>query len=117
NQGNIKYAELEKDQAKSRLDHLWVGVENEVVAAYQNLNSTIQFYIQIKPDYEQELDQLLLAYRQNLLDRNVSLVEYLDFLNAYMQNKSILNETKKSLADKMEELNYSVGADLVKYRN
>ncbi len=117
NQGNIKYAELEKDQAKSRLDHLWVGVENEVVAAYQNLNSTIQFYNQIKPDYEQELDQLLLAYRQNLLERNVSLVEYLDFLNAYMQNKSILNETKKSLADKMEELNYSVGADLVKYRN
>ncbi|MCH8491068.1 MAG: TolC family protein [Oceanicaulis sp.] len=114
NQGNIKVAKIGKEQSQILLQQMDLSIENEVVLAYQNLINAIQFLNQIEPDYEAELDNLLTSYTKNFTDRNISLLEYLDFMDAYLGNKKIILEAGKDVNEKTEELNYSVGMDLIK---
>lgn len=114
NQGNIRYANLGIEQSKIRFEQQTLSVTNEIVLAWQNLNASIQFYESIEPDYEKTLDDLLNAYTKNFTNRNMSLLEYLDFLDAYLENKKIILEAVKEVNDKAEELNFSVGTDLIK---
>ena len=72
------------------------------------------FFNQIEPDYEVTLDELLISYTRNFTDRNMSLLEYLDFLDAYLENKKIILEAGKKVNKKVEELNYTIGMDLIK---
>lgn len=112
NQGNIKHAQLEAQQAQTLLAHQNEKVESEVVLAYQNLTGTLDFFSKIEDGYEDSLDELLQAYTRNLINRNVSLLEFLDFTDAYLKNKTILLGALKSVNDKIEELNYAAGTDV-----
>ncbi|PKQ65959.1 TolC family protein [Raineya orbicola] len=114
NQGNIRYAKLGIEQSKIRYEQQNLTITNEIVLSWQNLNAAIQFYESIEPDYEKTLDDLLNAYTKNFTNRNMSLLEYLDFLDAYLENKKIILEAGKEVNDKAEELNFSVGTDLIK---
>lgn len=112
NQGNIKAAKIGRDQAKLLFQHKDQSIESETVLAYQNLRNALHFYSQIEPDYEHSLDELLSSYTRNLTGRNISLLEYLDFMEAYLENKKIILEAGKELNDKAEELNFAIGQDI-----
>lgn len=114
NQGNIQYAQLGIEQSKIRYQLQTININNEIVSAWQNLNTSIQFYESIEPNFEKSLDDLLSAYTKNYINRNISLLEYLDFLDAYMENKKIILQAGKEVNDKAEELNFFVGMDLIK---
>lgn len=113
NQGNIKHARIGIEQSKILYDQKALSVENEIVLAYQNLVSSIQFFESIEADYEKTLDELLDAYTKNFTNRSISLLEYLDFIDAYLENKKIILEAGKDVNEKAEELNYSMGKDVV----
>jgi cobalt-zinc-cadmium efflux system outer membrane protein len=114
NQGNIRHASFGIEQSKIRYEQQALNVTNEIALAWQNLNASIQFFESIEPDYEKSLDDLLNAYTKNFTNRNMGLLEYLDFLDAYLENKKIILEAEKEVNDKAEELNFSVGIDLIK---
>lgn len=113
NQGNIKYAETGMEIAKIENEFRQLNVENEVVAAYQNLLIASDFIKNIEPDYEQTLDDLLKHYASNFQSRNISMVEFIDFLDAYLDNKKIILEAEKNVTQKLEELNYAVGTEVL----
>ncbi|SFH03400.1 TolC family protein [Pontibacter chinhatensis] len=115
NQGNIKAAKIGREQAKLLFQHKDQSIESETVLAYQNLRNALHFYSQIEPDYERSLDELLSSYTRNLTGRNISLLEYLDFMEAYLENKKIILEAGKELNDKAEELNFAIGQDIINY--
>ena len=48
------------------------------------------------------------------MDRNISLIEYIDFLEAYKSNKQTWLNSVKNLAGQFEELQYTVGTDIKK---
>lgn len=114
NQGNIKYAQIGIEQSKILYEQKTLNIENEIVLSYQNLSNAIFFLEEIEPGYETTLDGLLTSYTKNFTDRNISMLEYLDFLEAYLENKKIILEAEKDVNEKAEELNYSVGMDLIK---
>lgn len=114
NQGNIKYAQIGIEKSKILYEQKTLNIENEIVLSYQNLSNAITFLEEIEPDYETTLDGLLAGYTKNFTDRNLSLLEYLDFMDAYLGNKKIILEAGKDVNEKTEELNYSVGMDLIK---
>ncbi|MFD2034582.1 TolC family protein [Belliella marina] len=114
NQGNIKHAQLSIDQSKILSQQKTLDIENELVLSYQNLSNAIDFLAEIEPGYEAILDVLLDSYTKNFIGKNISLLEYLDFLDAYLENKIIILETGKEVNEKAEELNYFVGLDLIK---
>jgi outer membrane protein, heavy metal efflux system len=114
NQGNIKYAQIGVEQSKILYEQKTLSVENEIVLAFQNLINAITFLEEIETGYETTLDDMLTSYTKNFTERNIGMLEYLDFLDAYLENKKIILEAGKDVNEKAEELNYSVGIDLIK---
>ncbi len=113
NQGNIQNAQIGIKQSKLFLQQKELSLENEAVLAHQNLQNAIRFLSEIDPDYDAELDEMLNSYTRNFMDRNISLLEYLDFSDAYLENKKIILEAGKEVNDRAEELNYIIGVDVV----
>ena len=113
NQGNIHSAQIGMEHSKLLFDYKEIGLENEIVLAYQHLKNAIQFISQIDSDYEETLDGLLNSYNKNFTSRNISLLEYLDFWEAYLENKIIILQASREVNEKIEELNYSIGIDVI----
>lgn len=113
NQGAVRYAEAGMEIAKLENEYVQLSVENEVVAAYQNLLLATDFLTSIEPGYEQTLDDLLGHYTANFQNRNISMIEFIDFMDAYLENKKIILEAEKSVFQKLEELNYAVGTEVL----
>ncbi|MGS4344885.1 TolC family protein [Myroides odoratus] len=112
NKGNIKEAkigvQLAELEAKSKKNE----IANDIIEALRNYLQTKELYDQIDDDYERQLDQLLEAYVKNFQKKNVSMIEYLDFVEAYVDNKNILLETKKELNEQVENLQFAIGKDI-----
>ena len=112
NQGYIQHARIGMDYAKTMYQQMELTVENEIAKAFRDLSMAIRFLSDIEPGYENTLDDLLNSYTRNFINRNVSMLEYLDFLDAYLENKRIILEADRDVNDKIEELVYAVGSEL-----
>lgn len=112
NKGNIKDAQIEIEIAKLETQNKLNQTANDIVEAYRNYYQVKKLYNQIEPDYEQQLDKLLEAYIKNFKLKNISMIEYLDFVEAYLDNKNIMLETLKELNEYFENLQFAVGKDL-----
>ncbi len=113
NQGNIKIAELGMQQSMLQSENAERIVENELVKVYQNYLTAIDFRKQIDTNYIQDLDEILNAYTRNFKQQNISIVEYIDFLEAYLENRKSILEAAKTVKNTAEELNYTVGTDII----
>jgi outer membrane protein, heavy metal efflux system len=112
NQGNIKYARIGKEQSELLTNFKKNAIQLEVEAAYRSYQSNKTLFESIEADYEEQLDRLLESYTSNFRLRNISMLEYLDFLEAYLENKNIIFETTKKLHDSFEEIQYIIGKEL-----
>ena len=112
NQGNIKAAKIAIDQGKLLTEEKTLSVQSEVLNAYQDFITTKKLYESADASFEGDLDKLLESYRKNFMQRNTSMLEYLDFVDAYLDNKSILLNSKKDLNKNLEELRYITGQEI-----
>lgn len=112
NQGNIKSAKAEKMQAEVLQKQIQNNVANEVAQAYSNYKHALDFVKNIDNNYIEALSKMLDAYTKNFMRKNISLLEYLDFLEAFSENNKSISEINKTIINTYEELNYAVGKDL-----
>ncbi|MET3020325.1 TolC family protein [Flavobacterium hydatis] len=112
NQGNIKAAKIAIEQGKLLTDEKTISVQAEVLQAYEDLIVTKKLHDSVDAAYEGDLEKLLESYRKNFMQRNTSMLEYLDFVDAYLENKSILLNSKKDLNKNLEELRYIAGQEI-----
>lgn len=113
NQGNIKIAQLGIEQSKIQTQQVRHKIQSEIFRSTQDLLNAIQLRDQIKKDYDLSLDELLSAHNKNLKNRNISMLEYLDFVDAYLDNQKTILDVTKEVNDALEELNYAVGKDIL----
>lgn len=113
NQGNIQIAQLGIQQSKIETQQVRHELQSEIFRNTQYLLNAIQLRDQIKKDYDLSLDELLEAHNRNLKNRNISMLEYLDFLDAYLDNQKTILDVSKEVNDALEELNYAVGKDII----
>lgn len=114
NQGNIKAAEFNASQQKTQVQAANAQLQSNVSGAYQrllliyNLNNNAQkeFY----NNYKALFNNVVQSYQQ----RQISLLEFLDFADSYQQSQSRFLEQQNNLQLAKEELNYQVGTDVVK---
>jgi len=86
---------------------------NEIMEAYVNYEQSLKFYKKITDnELLSELDQMLDVYTKNLLNRNISMLEFIDFMDSYQKSKQISLEALKSVNNNFEELQYAVGTDI-----
>ncbi len=113
NQGNIRKAELGIQQARTLAQQSLHQVETEVAASYKSLLTAHNFHKAIDPLYLKRLDQSLEAHTRNFLSKNINMLEYLDFLESYQQNKLSILDASRDLNNAVEEVNYVSGTELI----
>lgn len=112
NQGAILESKIGIDLAKVQADQKTKFIEAEVAVAFRNLQKSLDAYQKLDADYSAELDDVLAAYTRYFLQRNVNMVEYLDFFEAYIANKKTIFTTINQLQQSMEALVYVTGAEI-----
>lgn len=114
NQGNIKAAEFAIKQQQTALQQLETELTNNVINAYtkllltrqQNNSTQLDFY----KNYQQMFSNMLMSYRQ----RQISLLEFIDFFDAFKEANVRLRQQQLNLQLAKEEVNFQVGADIIK---
>lgn len=111
NKAGIKQAQVQIEQSRIHKQQKAQAIENEIFSSYTSFQQSLAFLNKIDADYEADLDMLLENYTKNFTSKNVNILEYLHFLDAYLNNKTIILEARKRVNQTAEELNYSLGID------
>lgn len=114
NQGNIKSAEYSVKQQQTITYSAETELRNNISNAYAKLllslqqNGTVQkeFYSR----YQSMYGNILQSYQQ----RQISLLEFLDFFNDYTASQQRLLQQQLNLQLAKEELNFHAGIDIIK---
>ena len=113
NKGAIKTAQIQLKQSELLAEQSQKTLQNEIIESYRNYSNTYAFLERnLKNPALSELDQMLEVYTKNLLSRNISIVEYMDFMDSYRSTKEMLLNNQKELKLQFEQLQFSVGQDI-----
>ena len=113
NQGNIKAAAFGLEQSGYLERQIQNEITNEIAEACRNYEQALEFYRKIAGDrLLSELDELPDVYMRNLLNRNIGILEFIDFMDSYQKSKQIFLEAQKSVNNHFEELQFVIGTDL-----
>jgi len=114
NKGNIAAAQLSIKQAQTGVLQIQNQVEMEVAAAHQKLLTIYRLKQQSDTSLQEKYNQLL----QNMLDsyrqRQVGLLEFLDFFGAYKDARTKQLQQETNLREAMEEINLATGKDIIR---
>jgi cobalt-zinc-cadmium efflux system outer membrane protein len=78
----------------------------------QNYTLAYGFNRHITGEFIAGIDEMLESYTRNFINRNIGIVEFLDFFEAYRENKRTVLEAQKEVTVSFEELQYAVGTEL-----
>jgi cobalt-zinc-cadmium efflux system outer membrane protein len=112
NQGNIKFAKAVSKQYEAELQNKTIAVNNEVQTTYQKLLQVEQEYKKVDVDFGKNFELLNEGFVQNFQKRNISMIEFTDFIEAYNNSIQQLNKLKEKRIQTYEELNYVIGEEL-----
>lgn len=112
NQGNVRHARIGMEQSTLLREDRALRAQLEVMRAFGQLQTALEMHDSIEQGYAEELDTLLESYTANFRNRNISMLEYLDFFDAYMGNTRIILDTERDLRNGLEELQFTIGTDL-----
>ncbi len=113
NQGNIKVAQLELEKNKVEIAQFRIDIEREIEflsARLSNLESSLKT---MDTGFDRKLDVALESYIRNFQERRLTIVEFIDFINNYMENKESILERRAKYLQYKEELTYLIGKDIV----
>ena len=112
NQGAILESKIGIDKSKIELEQKIKGIGAEVTYAFRDLQKSMDAYGDLDPAYGKDLDQVFETYTQYFAKRQINMVEYLDFFEAYISNKRTILLTLRQLQDSREELSFAAGSEI-----
>lgn len=114
NQGEIKKARVAIQAAQSNLSQQENTLENEVYNSYQSALRTEKLYQSIDQQFNGDFQRLITEVTKNFRNRNISLIEFLDFYDSYKENTLQINNLKYERMNAKEEINYVTGSAIFK---
>jgi len=114
NQGNIRAAKFNIQSQQTTTQLVNNKVQNDVFTAYnkflfyQQVNNSAQ--LEFSNSYDNIFTNMLKSYQ----DRQVGLLEFIDFMDSYKDTKLKLVDQHNSLVKSVEDMNYAVGSDVIK---
>jgi len=110
--GNIKYAQTILAQSKVEKQNFDLQLQNEITSAWNKWDESRKNYVVVKPNVNSDFEAVYNGILTNFQKRNISLLEFTDFMESYNQVNIQVNELKKKLALSAEELNSTINKDL-----
>ncbi|SDZ95720.1 TolC family protein [Pedobacter hartonius] len=114
NQGEIKKAKIAIDAGKNLLNQQEATLENEVSNSYKTALRTENLYKSFDKNFGTDFDKLITEVIRNFKNRNLSLIEFMDFYDSYRQNTLQMNDMKYQRMNAKEEINYVTGSTIFK---
>jgi cobalt-zinc-cadmium efflux system outer membrane protein len=115
NQGNIKAAKTSIAQSKLQLNQQTFVVENDVQKAYSKALNSDKLVATIDPEFRNQFQELFKSVTTNFEKRNISMLEFTDFIESYKQNTLQLNQLQNDRMQAIENLNFALGKTLLNY--
>jgi len=113
NQGNIKMAKYQIEQSNYDAEHQKNSIQHEIVEYFNNYKLNYLFYNKLMDnDFSDDLDNMLEAHLRNFLNRNINMLEYIDFMYAYKTTKQAILIAKKNLDTSFAELQFSINNEI-----
>jgi cobalt-zinc-cadmium efflux system outer membrane protein len=114
NQGEIKKARIAIDAGNVRFKQQESILENEVYKSYQSALRTETLYQGLDPKFPDDFKTLINEVTKNFRNRNISLIEFLDFYDSYKENILQINNLEFERRNAIEEINYVTGSAIFK---
>lgn len=111
NQSAIKIANIQVQQSELAAYQKKLDIENELKYAFQNFQLVQNNWQEIDVEFEQNLEQLLPLMQQNYLAKNINLLQYIDFLDAYIEGKNSMIDLKKQWHERLLDIQYIIEKD------
>jgi cobalt-zinc-cadmium efflux system outer membrane protein len=106
NRGNIKAAEFDKKSMDLFVLEKKLEVELDIQQAWQNMQRSILEYNKVNTMFNDEFKQVNVGVNDNFLKRNISILEFVDFVEAYNESLAEFERIKTQLAVSAAEINF-----------
>lgn len=114
NQGEIKKARIAIDAGKTQLQQQDAQLENEVYNSYTSALRTEHLYQSFDKNFNADFDKLIAEVIKNFKNRNIGLIEFLDFYDSYKASTLQMNNLKYERMNAKEEINFVTGSNIFK---
>jgi cobalt-zinc-cadmium efflux system outer membrane protein len=112
NQGNIGIASAELSKTKGFNTAQTIDVRNQVAWAYQKYQEALRNIRSIRPDTEQNFEAVYTGMLQNFQRRNVTILEFTDFIESYTSSIVQIAAIRKNLTEACEDLNLATAVTI-----
>ena len=113
NQGNIKIAKLHIEQSKYNAGYRESIVLQDIAEAYEHYTLNYHYYQKLLDnDLSEDLESMFESYSRNFLNKNINMLEYIDFMYAYKTTKQAILIAKKNVETSFAELQFSVNGGI-----
>lgn len=112
NRGGILAAKSDMQSASSLLDQKKLQLQSEVLEAYLNMVRSISEYQTIKALFDADFDNMLKNVSDNFSRRNLSILEFVDFLESYSDGIKELARIRSQIAISAAKINYVTGSKI-----
>jgi len=100
-------------QSKAQYTQQQSIVENDVQKAYGKLLNTQKMLQAFDPSFNYQYEQLMKGVTENFAKRNISLIDFTDFVESYKNNVLQFNQLQNDRRQAMESLNFAVGKSII----
>lgn len=111
NKGNIKAAQFEIEQERSTASALRAEVESTVLRLQTQLHRYQRMLQRWEKERIMDQEKMWISYNRHLQNRQITLLEFIDFTQAYKEAQQSQAELLEAYKNTYEELQYIVGID------
>ena len=112
NKGNILAAEAQRDQASTAAEYKKMELKNKIESAWLIWQQYLNQYNSITPSVTLNQETVYQGILANFQKRNISLLEFTDFMESHNQTILQLNEIKKQWILSGLAINYLINHDV-----
>ena len=112
NKGNIQVAKALLEQSKLEKQAFDLQLQTEIASNWNKWNESRKNYQLLNPKINADFEMVYKGILENFQKRNISLLEFTDFMESYNQAAIQMNELKKKLVLSGEEFNSTINKDL-----
>jgi cobalt-zinc-cadmium efflux system outer membrane protein len=109
NKGNIRAAEISVEQAGVLEMQSKIRAEQEVIAAYKKFKTMTDAWKHGAAPLEQQYDAMLINMTRSYQERQIGLLEFIDFFQSYKEIKIRRLQQSADLLNAAAELNFTTG--------
>lgn len=114
NQGNIKSAKYNVMSQESTLKDSELHLRNEVVSAVNQYKLNQQLFSTQQTEFNEQYDKLFTSMLKSFKERQIGLVEFVDFFDTYKDTKLKILQQQYNLQKAIADLNFATGTTVIK---